>query len=347
MLYEELKKRNLPPLPETTDEMLDAVQREIYGYMPNVPLSVGFEKRSETVQDFCAGKATLSVIDVTVIAGERSHTFPFYASIPTSKGPHPFFICVNFRDNVPDKYIPTEEIIDSGFAILSFNYEDVTRDNGDFTDGLCALLYEDGKRAPHDAGKIAVWSYAARCVMDYAEGCDALDCTRATICGHSRLGKTALLTGAMDKRFALSYSNDSGCSGAAITRGKIGESISNICKTFPYWFCESYLTHKDSADTLPLDQHFLIGAIAPRYAYVASAEDDLWADPYSEMLSCVAASEAYERLGVRGFICEDRTPKATEKYHEGTVGYHIRHGHHYFSREDWKYLIEFINAKFN
>ena len=347
MLFEELKRRNLPPLPETTDEMVDAIQREIYGYMPEKELEVTFEKKSETLQDFCAGKATLCTVAVTVRSGDKSHTFPFYTSIPTAEGRHPFFICVNFRDNVPDKYVPTEEIIDAGFAVLSFNYEDVTRDNGDFTDGLCALLYEDGKRGPHDAGKIAIWSYAARRVMDYAETCSSLDSSRAFVCGHSRLGKTALLTGAIDKRFALTYSNDSGCSGAAITRGKIGESITNICKVFPFWFCESYLTHKDSADTLPLDQHFLIGAIAPRYAYVASAEEDLWADPYSEMLGCVAASEAYERLGVTGFISPDRAPSATEKLHEGTIGYHVRHGQHYFSREDWKYVIEFINAKFN
>ena len=70
---------------------------------------------------------------------------------------------------MPDRYIPTEEIIDNGFAVLSFCYNDVTRDNNDFTDGIAGILYENGKRDVDSAGKIAMWAWAAQRVMDYAE----------------------------------------------------------------------------------------------------------------------------------------------------------------------------------
>ena len=44
------------------------------------------------------------------------------------------------------------------------------------------------------------------------------------------------------------------------------------------------------------DQHQLVAAVAPRLFYTCSAEDDTWADPESEYLSCMLADEAYKRL---------------------------------------------------
>jgi hypothetical protein len=71
--------------------------------------------------------------------------------------------------------------------------------------------------------------------MDYAETqSEVLDLNAACVCGHSRLGKTALLTSATDTRFRFAYSNDSGCSGASITRGKQGERVKNITTVFPF-----------------------------------------------------------------------------------------------------------------
>mgnify|MGYP003526131139 CR=1 FL=1 len=61
---------------------------------------------------------------------------------------------INFRPEVPDKYQPTEEIIDEGYAVLSFCYNEVTSDDGDFTDGLAGLVYPEGKRDPDSCGKI-------------------------------------------------------------------------------------------------------------------------------------------------------------------------------------------------
>ena len=187
-----------------------------------------------------------------------------------------------------------------------------------------------------------MWAWAAQRILDYAETLpDKLDLSRSVVCGHSRLGKTALFAGATDERFAFSYSNDSGCSGAAIARGTApgGERVADICRNFPFWFCENYKKYCNNEENMPFDQHYLVASIAPRKVLIGSASEDKWADPLSEMLCCVASSPAF----VNGFKYEDRPPQIDDKFFDGDIGYHMRKGLHYFSREDWLRLIEFVN----
>ena len=96
---------------------------------------------------------------------------------------------------------------------------------------------------------------------------------------------------------------------------------------------------------MPFDQHFLLASIAPRYVCVGSASEDKWADPVSEFLSCVAASSVYNNYRINGFVYEDRLPEVGDSFFDGAIGYHLRKGAHYFSRQDWLKLIEFIKAK--
>lgn len=264
-----------------------------------------------------------------------------YGHLPPKPETLQWDIKENFYDSVPDRFFPAEELVDNGFASLSFCYEDVTGDNGDFTDGLAGALFENGQRKPNDPGKIAMWAWAAHRVMDYAQTlCDVLDLDRAVVCGHSRLGKTALLTAATDERFKFAYSNDSGCSGAALSRGRNenGETVDAICNKFGYWFCENYQKYRNCVNTIPFDQHYLVASIAPRKVCIGSAAEDLWADPKSEMLTCLASAPAFPS----GFICQDRFPGINDIYFEGDIGYHMRKGLHYFSREDWQRLIRFV-----
>ena len=339
-----LGKRKLPEF-KTREEMLEIMQKEVYGYLPKAPESISFEVKKDFVYRFCADKATLDKVDITVkVSGGKEFTFPIYVAIPKKEGKHPFFIHINFRDAVPDRYMPTEEIIDAGCAVISFCYKDVTDDDEDFTNGLAGVLYENGERPEDGAGKIAMWAWAAHRAMDYAETLDSLDMTKATVCGHSRLGKTALFTAATDERFKFVYSNDSGCTGAAISRDKEGETVEKICTRFPYWFCKNYQKYREKEHEMPFDQHYLTACIAPRFLCVGSAIEDVWADPISEQLNCVATSKYYENMGLKGFIC-DKAATPGDKFIEGNIGYHLRLGTHYFSRDDWHVLIEFVKSK--
>jgi len=328
-------------------EIVELLQREVYGFRPGEPEELTFVELpgERFYEGFCAGKAPLKKIEIRGKLGGKEFAFPMYAVIPKDKKNLPFFVHVNFRPDVPDRYMPTEEIIDQGFAVFSFGYQDVTADNGDFTDGLAGVVHGGRERSGSDCGKIALWSWAASRVMDYCQTLDCLDFEKAAIIGHSRLGKTALFTGMMDERFRYVISNNSGCSGAAISRGKVGESVEAICRVFPYWFAPNYEKYSGKEEAMSFDQHFLVAASAPRYVYVASASEDSWADPDSEYLSCCAAGEVYEKLGLTGFVHPDRLPEIGDVLQEGCIGYHLRQGTHYMGREDWKWYCEFIRAK--
>ena len=318
--------------------MLEVLQREVYGYLPAKPVSVSFTVTGRICRSFCAGKATGDKMLATCDLGSKVFSFPFVSVIPTDGKKHPFFIHINFRPDVPDRFMPTEELVDAGFAVLSFDYHDVVRDDGDFTDGLAGCLFENGQRNATDPGKIAMWAWAAQRMMDYVQTREELDPSRGIVCGHSRLGKTALLAAATDERFAMAYSNDSGSTGAALSRGKMGETVAEICNRFPYWFCENYQKYRERETDMPFDQHFLLASIAPRCALVGSATQDEWADPISEQLCCLAAAPAFETD-----FAWTEPAKPDQCFLNGKLGYHLRSGTHYFCRDDWHRLIEFAN----
>ncbi len=339
-----LEEKNTAPF-LSRDEMVEILQREEYGYLPAKPEKLSFEVTEED-ENFCNSKAVFKKISANCVVNGKSFSFPFYSVIPNGKGHFPVVVHLKFGSNVSDKFMPSEELAGSGFACLSFCYENVTSDDNDMTNGLAGVLYENGERKSSEAGKIAMWAWAAQRIMDYAQTVPEIDAEKSVICGHSRLGKTALLAGATDERFAVVYSNNSGCSGAALFKDKVGENIEAITNNFPYWFCKNFLKYRDLDNEMPFDQHYLTACIAPRRVYIASAEEDTWAGPMNEFLNCAAVSEFYEKSGVTGFVCNGELPKPPDKFHEGYVAYHIRAGGHCFDHEDWLHLLEYAKRAF-
>ncbi len=330
---------------EHRESLLFLLSREEYGFLPSAPDGLSF-RLVEKRENYCASNAVFEKWEAAVKVGEQEFSFPFFAVVPTQVKKPMAFLHINFRNNVPDAYMPTEEIIDGGFAVFSFGYEDVTRDNDDFSDGLAALFPRSSgeKTLP---GKISIWAWAAIRVMDHIVSRKDIDTANVAVIGHSRLGKTALWAGANDPRFSFVISNDSGCSGAAVSRGKQGEQIRDVTTTFPYWFCETYRSYQGKEEELPFDQHFLLSLIAPRKLYVSSAQEDLWADPVSELRACKEASPVYELYGISGLLCPEDAPAANAVFPEGNIGYHIRKGTHYLSRYDWQQFMAFLRRHRN
>ena len=337
------KITTLPEFEKRREEIKKLLAEEVYGYIPAPPEHLTVDV-IEDAPNFCAGKAKKKVLKFTVTIDGKDFSFPVISVIPLSAGKHPAFIHINFTQATPSALTPTEEITDGGFAIFSFCYADVTKDNGDFKNGI-APYFGKGKRKMAAPGKIAMWAWAAMRVMDYVQTLDSIDKDNVAVIGHSRLGKTALVTGAYDDRFKYVISNDSGCSGAAITRGKVGETVPTITSVFPFWFCPRYVKNAENFEKGKYDQHFLTALTAPRHLMIGSAKEDLWADPASEFLSAVLASDAYKIYGKTGLVYKDEIPDAKSVLGEGDILYQVRLGTHYLSREDWQEYMTFIKSK--
>ena len=354
-LKEELARRGVPMPQVKTKEEWEAMRpdvremllREEFGRFPKADRVTYRDVTTWGEEEvFMGGLNDKFQIEVEVTIDGRTGKFPFNLAVPQAGRPCPCFVAINFEPGTPYKYMPTEEILDNGFAVASFCYNDVTRDNDDFDDNLAYVVFGGRERAAEDPGKIVIWSWAASLVLDYLLTLDFIDHKNIAVIGHSRLGKTALVTGAFDERFAFTISNDSGCGGAAISRGKGGERIEAILRRFPFWFCPNYKKYVGKEEDLPYDQNWLLSLIAPRRLMVASASGDAWADPNSEYLGAYAAGEIFRLYG-RGFAGPDRFPEPGDEFYYGDVTYHQRIGKHFLSRRDWNLYMKYIKNNLN
>ncbi len=331
-------------------EVLELFRKHVYGRVPETPWTSQVEvvRRDPKAMD---GAATLKELRLRVARGEKHLDIAVSLFTPNgAPGPSPVFllICNRPRENIDptrarrSEFWPAEEVIGRGFGIAAFHNSDLDPDKDDgFKDGVHGLL-DDGPRPPDAWGTIAAWAWGASRVLDYLVTDPDVAKDRVAVIGHSRGGKTALWAGAQDERFALVISNDSGCTGASLSRRRFNgkESVARINKAFPHWFCETYKGYGERVDELPVDQHELLALIAPRALAVGSASQDLWSDPRGEFLSAVHAAPVYRLFGHEGLGAE-AMPAVGGSLHGDRVHYHLREGKHDLNLSDWRAYLDF------
>lgn len=368
MLETVLKERDLLPILQMEDgsavtadnwearrkEMKALLEEYSYGLTPPAPVNPDGSAaikaeiiRTEDPHRF-AGKVKEERIRVSFEAPKGECSIEFTLLVPEKKEPMPVFLALDFERIIPNRRLPASEITDRGYAIASLCYLDMVNDNlsGDYSDGMAVAFGTDNDRSDNEWGKIGMWAYGASRILDYLLTRDDIDAKKTIVIGHSRLGKTALWAGAQDERFWGVVSNNSGYGGAATSKHGSGECVNDFIRCGSWdWYCENFKKFADKEDDKPYDQAFLLALIAPRYLCVGSAKLDRGADPESEFLTSLWASQAWELLGEKGLVTPDRMPEIGDKLQEGKVGYHLRDGLHSQAREDWLAYMAFFDSK--
>ncbi len=356
-------------------ELLSLFQNEVYGKVPgNLTLSdtIVWERDDQALN----GTAIRKQIGLFLRKNEQEIYVELLMFLPKNTSNFPLFLGYNFMGNHTISYDPNiriseswvadnpamgiihnqlteqsrgkrenrwpiQQIIDAGCGIATMYYGDIDPDRPNFSDGVHPLFYKNNETEPaHDEwGSISAWAWGLSKAMDYLQSDKDINPSKVIVFGHSRLGKTALWAAATDLRFAAAISNDSGCGGAALSRRRMGETVAKINSSFPHWFCQNFKKYNNRENTLPVDQHMLLALIAPRPLYVASATEDLWADPEGEFLAAALASPAYQLYGLSGLAAHQMPQENTPVF--GNVSYHIRKGKHDITSYDWEQYIHF------
>lgn len=357
-------------------ELLNLFSSQMYGRTPADRIAASYEVLTENPQAL-GGKATSRQVKLLFSNGTKTREALLLLYLPNNGAKKvPIFVAYNFKGNhstTPDTTIlysknfmlvreqghpdweracqasrwSYDDIIDRGYGVATMCYHDIFPDKPGLKDHSIVSLfpgYNSGSEVSDEWQAIGAWAWGSSRIVDYLVTDPRIDTARIAIMGHSRQGKAALWAGAQDTRFKIVISNDSGEGGAALSRRNYGETLAIVSSIKPAWFCPAYDAYHGREKDLPFDQHQLLALIAPRALYVASAEEDRWADPKGEYLGAYHASPAYELYGLKGL--PSPTPPATHQPIMNDIGYHIRTGKHDVTRYDWLAFLDFADKHF-
>ena len=330
-------------------EIFNLFESEVYGQLPKDFDAIAFKVVNEHANPFL-GIADLEEVDITVSRNGKSHTMRINFFLPKhQKGPFPVILLINYLPTYPEgklvdeAFWPVRELIQRGFATASYHVETVAPDDAKtYQNGIISTLYPEQIGIPDGLKSFGAWGWAAMRAMDYFEQHPRIDAKKSILVGHSRTGKTALWTSANDPRWAITYANESGCGGAALSKRKFGETVEAINTRFPHWFADNFRKYNGKEEYLPLDQHLLPGLIAPRGVYYSSAREDQWADPKGEYIGLQLGSRIAAEIYGKKAVFEKSFEELDGPVHLESVGYHIREGEHDLTWEDWEIFLEFV-----
>jgi hypothetical protein len=368
--------------PARREELKRLFQEYEYGFLPPKP---GQTKAVVDREDANAlgGKALLREITLAPLPDVKIHLL---LVLPKGNKPAPVFLGLNFNGNhevlpdskirLPEEWMRTappdhshrasdatrgrqektwniELAIDRGYGVATFYNGDFVSDNAELAREQLKKLRPEKQPGSNECATIAAWSWGLSRALDYLVTDPRVDAKRVAVVGHSRNGKTALLAGAMDERFALVIPLQAGCGGTAPCRlapdlAKLNErgrptceTVEVINKAFPHWFCENFKSFNDEPARLPFDQHELIALCAPRPVLVSNATEDLWANPAGQFDMLKAADPVYHLTCGEGL--EASVMPESGKLVNSRLGYFIRPGKHEMATIDWNAFLDYAD----
>jgi hypothetical protein len=304
--------------PKRRAEIVEALEREVYGRIPkNVP-EVKWEV-TNTTEGESGGIATVTR---TLVGHVDNSAFPkikvdMQASFTVPKdaaGKVPILLQFGFGGfggrGGPNSW--TQQALDKAWAYGTINPNSIQPDNNHLREGIIGLTNKGEPRSPEDWGALRAWGWGVSCLIDYFAANPELgvDATKVCITGVSRYGKAALVATAFDPRVAAGFVASSGAGGAKLFRRDFGELLENLASGGGYhWMAGNFLKYaadeaafgKKTVADLPVDQHMLIALCAPRPCFISygvpAKGDPNWVDAHGSFMAAVLAGPAYRLLG--------------------------------------------------
>ncbi len=255
------------------------------------------------------------------------------------------------------------EVIAAGWGVALLDTSTIQADNGaGLRAGIIGLANRGAPRTPEQWGALRAWGWGASRLLDYLGTRPEVDVAHVGIEGVSRWGKAALVTAALDERFAMVLIGSSGEGGVKPHRRNFGEQVENLTGTSEYhWMAGNFLKYgtergrlgRKTADDLPIESHELLALVAPRLAFVSygvpEQGDANWLDQQGSYMATVAAGRAWTLLGRqdlgRGHDYNTAVlpPQGTNLL-EGELGWRQHEGGH-TDAPNMTYFLEWANRK--
>ncbi len=277
--------------------------------------------------------------------------YPAYSPITRLPGP-------NFFAPPPEGDLPTtEQLLAAGWGYATIEPASIQADNSaGLTSGIIGLVNKGQERKPEVWGALRAWAWGAARGLDYLETDTLVDANKVGIEGVSRYGKAALVTLALESRFAVGLIGSSGKGGATLHRRVFGEAVENLTGAgASHWMAGNYLKYGASASSfgsktacdLPVDSHGLIALCAPRPTFISygipEKGDALWLDQKGSFMATVAAGVVYKLLGAKDLgLSNDYLKEIMPPYNTDMLDGHLAWRQHDGGHTDWPNIKHFI-----
>ncbi len=318
-------------------QLVSEIKSEVYGTTPPPPEYVV----GEVLHFDCAaygGKCSYSRVQLSAKSEACTYSFPIQLLYPSGAQGLPFIVFLSESKHLTNKYLPAAELVDRGFGIAFLCVDDILSPNkvkrsiGAFSGKLYSRRYT--------WGIISVWSWALSCVADYIYTKARPDTERLSVAGHGVLGAAALLAAADDTRFKFVLSSNSDIFGDSLMNKMPQDELADIARSSGGLIARDAAKRIKRGDGLPIDQNWLLAAIAPRRICISASADGAHSNPSLRRECVEAASRVYSALGLRGYL-----PSDDEARLDGDIVLSLKGGSPFLSRDDWKLFTSLVQDK--
>ena len=224
---------------------------------------------------------------------------------------------------------PIGDIIEAGYAFAATYPSQFVPDSAQAgTAALDTLFPEDLDRP----GALAVWAGLA---PEVAQAVEELTAPRPVVAiGHSRFGKTALLSAAWFEEIDAAISHQSGTLGASRLTDEHGEPLGALVRSYPHWINRRAVAYAGSPESLPVRPRDLLGMLSDKSVLLGNARRDVWSDPFGAFVEARAAwPGTFGAARPADFREEDRH------------AFWQRPGTHGVTKEDWEAFLAWLDAQ--